>query len=146
LERIAAEAPTQSTDSWTSAAQSAGFATPGATNSQSRRFENLAEHFSIEPKAFAPDDNAGPNFCTIRYAFEQPGHVATLRIFDSTGREVRTLAQNQNLGTEGLFIWDGTSSQGQKARLGYYILVAEVYDTQGNYQLFKETLVIATRF
>lgn len=146
LERISPLAPTQSLDTWTSAAQSSGFASPGAPNSQSRRFENLAQHFSIEPRSFAPDDNAGPNFCTIRYTFEQPGKVATLRIFDSNGREVRTLAQNENLGTEGFFTWDGTSTTGRKASLGYYILMAEVYDTQGNYQLYKETLVIATRF
>jgi hypothetical protein len=146
LERISSEAATQSKSTWTSAAQSAGFATPGATNSQSRRFENIAQNFSIEPQSFAPDDTSGPNFCTIRYVFELPGHIATLRIFDSSGREVRTLAENEGLGTEGFFTWDGTTANGQKARLGYYILVAEVYDIQGNYQRFKETLVIATRF
>jgi hypothetical protein len=146
LERISPNAPTQAQNNWTSASQSSGFASPGAPNSQKQRFENVAQNFSISPRSFIPDDAAGQNFCTISYAFEQAGYVATLRIYDSSGREVRQLADNQLLGTEGFFVWDGTSIYGKKARMGYYILVAEVYDPEGNFERFKETLVIATRF
>ena len=146
LERISPSGLTNDVNNWSSAAQSAGFATPGRTNSQARRFESLAQNFQIEPRAFAPDDHAGATFCTIAYQFEQPGRMATIRIFDVGGRVVRTLAQNEGLGTEGFFIWDGTTDQGNKARIGYYILVAEVYDLEGRFHTFKETLVIATRF
>lgn len=146
LERISVNTPTESRGNWTSGVQSEGYATPGYQNAQRLQIDGIADNFSIEPKSFAPDDPGTPNFATISYQFANQGNVANITIFDVLGREIKKVAQNELLGTEGFFTWDGTDQTGRKARIGYYIVLFEIYDMEGRLRSFKETMVVATRF
>ncbi|MFC2186533.1 lamin tail domain-containing protein [Fulvivirgaceae bacterium LMO-SS25] len=146
LERISVNTPTESRENWTSGVQSEGYATPGYQNAQRLQVDGIADNFSIEPKSFAPDDPGTPNFATISYQFANQGNVANITIFDVLGREIKKVAQNELLGTEGFFTWDGTDQTGRKARIGYYIVLFEIYDMEGRLRSFKETIVVATRF
>jgi hypothetical protein len=146
LERISPRGETNDPENWTSGVQSEGFATPGRRNAQTLREDLMAEHFSIEPKVFAPDSPGTPNFATVRYQFDTPGRIATITLFDVSGRRIKRLAENEGLGTEGFFVWDGTDESGAKVRIGYYVLVFEVYDLDGRFSSFKDTVVVATRF
>ncbi len=146
LERISANMPTENKENWISGVQAEGYATPGYQNAQRRQIDGIAENFSIEPKSFAPDDPGTPNFATISYQFANQGNVASITIFDVVGREIMPLAQNELLGTEGFFRWDGTDKTGRKVRIGYYIVFFEIYDMEGRLRSFKDTIVIATRF
>jgi len=57
------------------------------------------------------------------------------------------LARNELLGTEsGFFKWDGTTDDGRKARVGYYLVHFEVFDIKGNVRSFKETVVVGAKF
>jgi hypothetical protein len=58
---------------------------------------------------------------------------------------IHTLAQNQILGTNGIFTWTGTDSTGKRVRVGYYVLVVELYEPGGNTYLFKKTVVVAAQ-
>lgn len=146
LERISVKTPTENRENWTSGVQSEGYATPGYQNAQRLQIDGIAENFSIEPKSFAPDDPGTPNFATISYQFANQGNVANITIYDVLGREIKKVAQNELLGTEGFFTWDGTDQTGRKVRIGYYIVFFEIYDMEGRLRSFKETIVIATRF
>jgi len=146
LERISVNTATENRDNWTSGVQSEGFATPGYQNAQRRQIDGISENFSIEPKSFAPDDPGTPNFATISYQFADQGNVANITIFDILGREIKQVAQNELLGTEGFFTWDGTDKSGRKVRIGYYIVLFEIYDMEGRLRSFKDTIVVATRF
>ena len=146
LERISVNTPTESRENWTSGIQSEGYATPGYQNAQRLQVDGIADNFSIEPKSFAPDDPGTPNFATISYQFANQGNVANITIYDVLGREIKKVAQNELLGTEGFFTWDGTDQTGRKARIGYYIVLFEIYDMEGRLRSFKETIVVATRF
>ncbi len=146
LERISVKTPTENRENWTSGVQSEGYATPGYQNAQRLQVDGIAENFSIEPKSFAPDDPGTPNFATISYQFANQGNVANITIYDVLGREIKKVAQNELLGTEGFFTWDGTDQTGRKARIGYYIVFFEIYDMEGRLRSFKETIVVATRF
>ena len=146
LERISVNTLTESRENWTSGVQSEGYATPGYQNAQRLQVDGIADNFSIEPKSFAPDDPGTPNFATISYQFANQGNVANITIFDVLGREIKKVAQNELLGTEGFFTWDGTDQTGRKARIGYYIILFEIYDMEGRLRSFKETIVVATRF
>ena len=146
LERISVNTPTESRENWTSGVQSEGYATPGYQNAQRLQIDGIAENFSIEPKSFAPDDPGTPNFATISYQFANQGNVANVTIYDVLGREIKKVAQNELLGTEGFFTWDGTDKSGRKVRIGYYIVFFEIYDMEGRLRSFKDTIVVATRF
>ena len=59
------------------------------------------------------------------------------------GRQIKQIAANELLASEGVYKWDGTTGDGQKARLGIYVVWAELFTTEGQVEQFKETCVLA---
>jgi flagellar hook assembly protein FlgD len=100
---------------------------------------------SSHPPIFSPDDDAENETLNINYRFTELDLVGTVRIFDANGREVRLLAANQLLGTEGVFTWDGTMDDGRKARIGAYIILFETFEPGGTTQTYKLTTVLGGR-
>ena len=146
LERISPVKPTNESSNWRSSASTAGFATPGRRNSQSVNRTALSSSISIEPQVIIPDGSGQNDFATINYQFDRPGKVANVRIYDTKGREVITLADNETLSSEGFFIWDGLDGKGAKVRTGYYVVYFEVFDTSGSVTSFKEKVVVGSLF
>ena len=145
LERVSFITPADVSFNWQSASSSEGYGTPGKRNSLSLgEFEsNLIQ---IEPQVFDPEGSVGPTFTTIRFELDQPGWVASFSIFSTSGLPVARIVQNQILGTEGLFTWDGTDYSGGRVRPGYYVLLAEFFDLNGNTLVIKKTIVVAVKF
>lgn len=145
LERLSFSERTNSKDNWHSAASTAGFGTPGYENSQ-RVLVNENEGISLLPKVFSPDNDGRDDFLQIHYNFNEP---TTLRIyiFDAQGRLVRKLKENELVGTEpSFFIWDGTNEEGEKCRMGIYIVWAETSDGQnGKHKKYKLVCVLANK-
>jgi hypothetical protein len=146
LERIRFSGPTNDANNWQSASSQVGFATPGIENSQSQSAPSAAVIFNVEPKAFAPDIAGGANFTTINFDFQNSGNVLTVWVYDSNGNLVKEVSQNTLVGTTGFFRWDGTNSFGEKARLGYYLILIQIIDPSGKISLQKETVAVGTRF
>jgi hypothetical protein len=143
LERLNYNRPTQDRSNWHSAAQGAGFGTPGYKNSQFT-LEEAAESGSIElsPPVFSPDGDGQDDVLNIAYAFNEPGYVANVTVFDGRGRVVRRLVRGELLATEGVMTWDGTTDDRQKAPMGIYIVFLEVFDLQGNVKNYRKTTVL----
>ena len=146
LERIAADAPTNNTSNWHSAASTAGYATPGYVNSQSILDNFIADKINISPKVFLPDNSGLEDFTTISYNFGTNGFIANISIFDVAGRKVRTIAKNELLARSGFYTWDGTSDNRTKVNVGYYIVFFEVFNPQGVVSKFKKTVAVAGKF
>ncbi len=146
LERISSENPATNSSNWQSAGATVGYATPGMKNSQAISGEFLAQVIQIEPKVFDPQGSQGNTFTSIRYELDQSGWLGNFRIYSLSGQLIQVLAQNQILGTSGLLTWTGTDAQGQIVRPGYYILLVELYDLNGQTQSIKETIIVATGF
>ncbi|MBC7922281.1 MAG: lamin tail domain-containing protein [Ferruginibacter sp.] len=146
LERISFDSPANAPGSWRSAASTEDYATPGYRNSQYQPPTANPGGLVIDPPVFTPDEDGQSDFTTLSYAFAGVGNVATIRIFDARGREVKRLAQNQTLATEGAFYWDGTNERGEKVRTGYYIVHVELFDPSGNTQQFKEKVVVGAKY
>lgn len=142
LERISYEEPTQDEDNWHSAASTIGFGTPTFQNSQFGGRENLRDNVKITPEVFSPDGDGHDDLLNIRYQFEQGGYTANITIYDAKGREIKRLVQNELLGTEGTFRWDGVTDEAEKARIGYYVILFEVFNENGDKQRFKKTAVL----
>lgn len=145
LERISSTTAASYKSNWQSASGSEGFATPGRKNSQAIYGEFEGELIRVEPEVFDPEGSSGPSFTSIFYELDQAGWLGTFKIYSSSGQLIQTLAQNQILGTSGLFSWTGTNVSGRLVRAGYYVLVAELYEPNGKTNLIKKTIVVATR-
>lgn len=142
LERIDFERPTQDRTNWHSAAEAAGFATPGYKNSQYNDAGETDDAIQITPEIFSPDEDGYNDIVNINYHFDAPGYVANVMIYDSKGRMIKNLIRNELLGTKGTFSWDGVTDEREKARIGIYILFVEIFDLNGNVKHYKKTCVV----
>ncbi|MEQ9468803.1 MAG: lamin tail domain-containing protein [Ekhidna sp.] len=147
LERVSYEESTNNPDNWRSASSTVGFATPGYENSQAFGTNAQAGKVTVDPKVFIPGNSgSGRDFTTINYQFDQPGKFANINIYDQTGRLVKNLAQGELLSTTGFLRWDGDTNGGNMARMGYYLILFEIYDSSGNSETIKETVVVGRDF
>jgi hypothetical protein len=143
LERIFTDYPTNDPDNWHSAAEDAGFATPGYKNSQSiLPAESDASSVWTEPEVFTPDNDGKDDFLSIFYHLDG-GSLANVMIFDSRGRLVRRLANNTWLGTEGCLTWDGTNAEGNLVVAGLYIVYTEILSGSGIVRKYTRTCVLS---
>ena len=147
LERVSFIESTNNGDNWRSTAATEGFATPGYVNSQSFLNSTPMGRVTVSPEVFIPGNTgSGRDFTTINYRFNQPGKFANVNIYDRTGRLVKNLAQGVLLSTSGFLRWDGDTDDGKIARMGYYLITFEIYDSSGNSEIIKETVVVGRDF
>lgn len=142
LERINYARSSQDKNNWHSAAEKLGFSTPGRENSNYSANFSTTNQVQIEPKLFSPDGDGYKDFLQIRYQFDAPGYVASIRIFDSEGRPIKNLANNKLLEAKGYLTWDGTNDAQNKASIGAYILIFEVFEPNGNSSKFKKSCIL----
>jgi Lamin Tail Domain/Bacterial Ig-like domain len=143
LERISLTQNSNESSNWKSASAASGFATPGYLNSNSRPEAFVNENaIRVEPEIFSLQ-RSGQDFAKINYRFDQNGFVANVKILDQQGRLIKTITNNETLGFEGFFRWDGDRDDGNKARLGYYLVWVEIFDLTGTVKTFRERVVIA---
>jgi len=145
LERIDAHAPTQQATNWISASSRAGFATPGLPNSQERgAVDQENEDVVVLPEIFSPGAQQG-DFVRIHYQFEDSGRIASIQVFNFQGQLVRRIGDNELLGTEGFFRWDGDRDEGTKAVAGYYVIWFETFDKEGRVNKYIKRVVVTGR-
>lgn len=143
LERISFDSPTQDSSNWHSAATTSGYGTPTYLNSQYRDITETTDEILVEPQVFSPDQDGYNDFAVIQYKFSQPGFIGNFRIYDKEGRIIRELVRNELLSQSGFFTWDGTTDEGSRAKVGIYIVYAEVFDSSGDIKKFRKTCVVA---
>lgn len=142
LERISFETPTNDPENWHSASSFAGYGTPGYINSQAVNEDAEKVAVTFEPESFSPNNDGYHDNYSIHFELDKPGYLCSIKIFDSAGRPVNTLAQNSLLGTTETISWDGIDESGQRLDLGVYIVWVELYDLKGNVKQFKDGVVL----
>ena len=143
LERINFQDLSNLADNWHTAAESFGFGTPGRQNSQFVPTVSAGE-FSLPSKVLSPDNDGFEDVLQIRYKMNETDLLANLSVYDEYGRLIRKLKENEYLATEGLFTWDGVNKDGNKASIGQYILVFEVFRPNGGMVFVdKKTCILA---
>ena len=143
LERISFDVPSDHASNWHSAAATEGYATPGRINSQSFFSKTANEGIEIEPEIFTPDQDGYHDYAMINYDFPHPGAMATILVMDPRGRVIKTIAENQLLGSEGFFTWDGSNDYGQQARAGIYLVYVRIFDVKGKVRSYKKTCILS---
>jgi len=142
LERICRDRLGDNAENWHSAAETAGFGTPGYQNSQHLEIITADDVFSLQPRVFSPDGDGIDDQLGIVYSFTSPGKLITVLIFNAEGRRARTLVNNEMPGTQGMFSWDGTLDDRTPAQNGIYIVYAEVLGMDGKTRHFKKAGVL----
>lgn len=137
LERIDPDKETQDSKNWTSASATAQYGTPGYRNSQFRTSDSN-ESTGIELPEFS--ESTGEYF--IAYRLDEPGYTCRARIFDTTGRYVAEIANQDLLGTEGRLIWNGMTMSGSRLRTGLYILYIELSHMNGQTKSYKKAFLV----
>ncbi len=130
LERVNPESATQDAFNWKSAAESAGFGTPGAVNSQFMP-KDSSSTFHIAPKVFSPNNDGYEDLTRIYCQFSEGDKRVTIQIYNLNGELVRTLVNNQPCGASASYSWDGTSNSGELVYNGIYVVHLEYWDLSG---------------
>ncbi len=146
LERISAALPTNNPDNWKSASSIVGYATPGYLNSQGFGLVPGTDELEVTPSVFSPDEDGDRDFAFINVNVAEPGFVANMWIFDSRGRIVKTVLQNELLGVKNSIRWDGLRDDNSKAPIGAYMVMAELYNLEGKKKVIKKPVAIASYF
>ena len=144
LERIDPDGVSDIKANWQSAAETAGFSTPGKINSQHISQNPSTNTFTLEPEQFTPDNDGRDDNLLIKYSPEKPGSMMTIIVFDINGKPVRKLADNVLLATENTFTWDGFNDNHIKATAGIYIVYGVIYTTTGEVRHLKKTTILAS--
>jgi hypothetical protein len=141
LERIQFNQPTQDKNNWHSAAKSVGYGTPTFKNSQ-QGVTTIAGNITLSNQRISPNNDGFEDFVQINYNFANPGNVANITIFDAAGRTVKYLQRNALCGTSGAFKWDGLNEKMQQLNTGVYIILTNIFNTQGQKAQYKNTIVV----
>lgn len=146
LERISTEEPSQSSSNWFSASYNQGYATPTSENSQKISPEISSEsQLKLSHEVFTPDLDGIDDMLTISFQENHRGNSATIAAYNIQGFLVKTIVNNQLIGSSNQFRWTGLDDEGQSLPLGHYIIVAEVYDENGNQTIYKKKVVLSRR-
>ena len=141
LERLDILTPSSDLDNWQSASKSVKYATPGYKNSNQIGLVTGDEEFSFINKTFSPYGEI--KLMILKYELEESGYLANVSIFDSDGYIIKKIANNELLGKNGIFSWDGTNERGEVQRLGIYIVVGELFNANFSTKYFKKVCVLA---
>lgn len=142
LERIDYNQKTQEENNWHSASSSAGYGTPGYKNSQNISGEYLNQEVKILPETITPNNDGIDDVASIQYSFSEPGNVATIIVFDASGRKIKTLQRSVICGIKGSFNWNGLDDQNKKISAGIYVVYFEIFNLKGVVRKFKKVVVV----
>lgn len=145
LERIRPNLGSNDARNWSTCVSGVG-GTPGITNSIFTTTLPANANISCSPNPFSPDGDGREDFSVIHC--ELPTEVATisLRIYDVKGRLIRHLVNNEPCGVQRDVVWNGYDEEGQKARMGIYIVLLEgLNENGGSVYSAKGVVVLASK-
>lgn len=144
LERLDARKPACTQENWASAAETAGYATPGCENSHHRAapMENEPAYFNLEPPLVTPDNDGLNDFVYIRWNARLAGCVCSITVYDAYGRKMKTLCQQLLLGADGEIRYDATDHAGRVLRPGVYVLYIDLARADKRHKRLKYALAV----
>lgn len=145
LERINPSLNSNDPLNWSTCVASIG-GTPGMQNSIFAENLNQSANISLNPNPFSPDNDGFEDFTIINYNLTQAISQVRIKIFDSKGRLVRTLLNNQASGNSGSVIFDGLDDESNPLRIGIYVVFLEaINDNSGVVETLKTVVVVARK-
>ncbi|MBA4310056.1 MAG: hypothetical protein C0425_06930 [Chlorobiaceae bacterium] len=144
LERINPSLSGNDSKNWNSSVAALG-STPALKNSIFTQLETMTSNISISPNPFSPDNDGFEDFAIINYNLSASTSQIRVRIFDSNGRLVRTLANNQGSGSSGAITFDGLDDSGNPLRIGIYVVLLEALNSSNGVEDKEKTVIVVAR-
>ena len=145
LERINPNLSSNDRRNWSSCVERVG-GTPGRQNSIFTTMLPSQVTLTISPNPFSPDGDGFEDFAIVGYQLTSQIAQIRIKIFDSLGRLVRTLANNEPSGSRAQIIWDGLDDEKQRLRMGIYVIFLEAINSSGGVvESAKAAAVVAGR-
>ena len=145
LERINPNTSSSDSRNWSSSVAKAG-ASPLQSNSIFIGSVALSSSLSLTPNPFSPDNDGHQDFLSINFSLPTNSSTIRVRIYDVTGRLIRRLAQSEPASSAGSLIWNGLDDDGQRVRIGMYIILFEALDNFGGVvKAMKDVAVVARK-
>lgn len=145
LERLDPSGPSENAGNWHSAASTAGYGTPGYTNSQATSASSAGATISVHQKIFSPDNDGVDDVLSISFNIEIAGFIANVHIYDVSGRQVRHLVRSELAGRNGNWHWNGLDDKQQLLPVGMYIIQTELFHPGGQKKRFRNVIALAKR-
>jgi hypothetical protein len=127
LERISFNTEGSERSNWHSAASVFRYATPGKSNSQYYSADHGKELLTLLPAVFSPDNDGFEDMLEIRLNPGRAGFVLQMDVLDISGGLIRRLSNNDILGAENSYFWDGQNDYGSMVPEGMYLLHAVMF-------------------
>ena len=144
LERINPNLDGNLSANWSTSISVSG-ATPGKQNSIFTTNKNASSSISVSPNPFSPDNDGLEDFTIINYNLSQAISQTRTKIFDSKGRLVRTLNNNQASAQMGSVVFNGLDEDGNPLRIGIYIVFLEAMNEASAVIDKLKTVVVVAR-
>lgn len=141
LERVSNNPSSEAFTTWSSASSASDYCTPAMVNSQLLNDEHSMT-FRVYPDVISPDNDGHNDVLDIAFQAEEPGWKGTIKIYGIDGSLVKSIATNVLFGTAESFCWDGTGNNGSIARIGMYIVFAEIFNNQGKVKNYKKVVSV----
>ncbi len=145
LERISPFRISSDSTNWHSAAETAGFATPGMQNSQYQEGSEAEENLRVDPELFSPDNDGEKDILNLYLKVTKPGFYTSISIFDRSGKLVCRPAINELAGITSAWSWDGFTEEKEAAPVGIYIIYVEMIHPDGEVIHLRKPCVLAHR-
>jgi hypothetical protein len=145
LERLSADGRTDDPENWTSSVDAAG-GTPGLPNSVTVPPGSTLEApgLVVTPSPFSPDRDGFDDVAVLRFTLQSEAALLRVRIYDASGRLVRTLTEATLAARTGTLLWDGLDDAGRTLRIGIYVVHLEAVSAErGTTEAYKQALVLA---
>ncbi|NUN68755.1 MAG: hypothetical protein HUU02_03490, partial [Bacteroidetes bacterium] len=144
LERIDPDGRADDPRNWSSSV-AVHRSTPAARNSIELRTAPPSSSLLLAPNPFSPDQDGHEDFLSIGYSLPSRSNTIRIRIFDVSGRLIRTLAHQEPSAAAGSILWDGRDDQGHRVRIGPYIILLEAMDNLGGSTATLKGVAVAAR-
>ena len=143
FERINPDLPSTLRENWASAASTAMYGTPTAKNSQYQPTKPDNDLTLSLPELFSPDGDGYEDELLITCQAGHPDYRISIKIYNAKGVEVAHLVNNQTIGTENTFKWNGRGKHEELLPIGIYIVYVEAWRPTGGTKHMRKAVTIA---
>jgi len=142
-EKVCLENP-NSAENWRLSTDPSG-GTPGYRNSVC--IDIIAKKHGIhgEPNPFSPNGDGIDDSIALVYQLPYPSARVTVQIYDLMGRLIYEPAKDLLSSAEGVVYWDGSSTTGNRARVGMYVVRCSATDLASDKTVGYVTTIVLAR-
>jgi hypothetical protein len=117
---------------------------PVIKNSQFEIEDIQTSKITFSPESFSPNfDGYNDEYQIQLCSLEKPGYIANISIFDSAGRFVMKLANNEILGTSGTIVLGMARTRLENAKIWVFMwYLVEIFNTSGEVYQYKDGVVL----